>query len=307
MRDPVMGLVVCCSLMVSLGLFLVVVGSRHRAPRLADALGQLAGDAGARARGEAGSMSDVEIGSADLAGRIGAWAFTRLHLPLPERTRGLLALQRRPIGDFVAEKLLLAGLGLLAPPLFVGVLQGLGHLVRPLPVVVSLGCAVLGWFWPDIALRRQDEAVRADAGEALFTFFDLVLLERLANASGPQAMASAAGLSQAPLFVHIRASLERARLEQRPPWRELQALSEELAIAEIADMADVMRLDEQGAALADALRARVRELRDAHLLREKLAAQQVSERMTFWMVIPSLVFGLIFLAPPILKLMGMDA
>lgn len=38
--------------------------------------------------------------------------------------------------------------------------------------------------------------------------------------------------------------------------------------------------DESGASLADVLRARVKELRDAHLNAQKIAAQEISERMT---------------------------
>ena len=63
-----------------------------------------------------------------------------------------------------------------------------------------------------------------------------------------------------------------------------------------------MTMDEHGAALAATLRARVKELRDAHLTRQKIAAQEVSERMTVFMVVPAMVFGLIFLVPPLLRL-----
>ena len=65
-----------------------------------------------------------------------------------------------------------------------------------------------------------------------------------------------------------------------------------------------MRLDESGAALSSALRARVKELRDAHLTAMKIAAAEVSERMGVLMVIPSLLFGLLFLIPPLLRLIS---
>ena len=65
-----------------------------------------------------------------------------------------------------------------------------------------------------------------------------------------------------------------------------------------------MKLDDSGASLSEALRARVKELRDAHLTRAKIEAAAVSERMTFLMVIPSLIFGLLFLVPPLLRLLG---
>ena len=56
--------------------------------------------------------------------------------------------------------------------------------------------------------------------------------------------------------------------------------------------------------LAARLRARVKELRDGHLTAMKMAASEVSERMTMWMVVPSLVFGLFFLVPPLLTLVS---
>ncbi|MEL4504768.1 hypothetical protein AAEX63_08020 [Luteococcus sp. H138] len=305
MRDPILLGGVASGILLATGLFLAVTGMHGRAARLGDALGLLAGDPmllhPQQVRADEPASND-----GDLTSRLGAWAFTRLRLPLSERTRRALSLRDRSIGDFFAEKLILFGLGLSAPLLLTGLLQGFGQLITPLPLGAALALAGLGWFWPDVTLRRSDQTLRADAGEALFTFFDLVTLERLANASAAQAMMSAASLSDVPLFLRLRTALERARLEQRPPWHELHRLARELEVPEIGDIADVMRLDEQGAALSDALRARVKELRDAHLLAEKLAAQQVSERMTLWMVIPSMIFGLVFLTPPILKLLGLD-
>ena len=50
--------------------------------------------------------------------------------------------------------------------------------------------------------------------------------------------------------------------------------------------------------------ARVKELRDGHLTAMKMAASEVSERMTMWMVVPSLVFGLFVLEPPLLTLVS---
>lgn len=305
MADPVLVLVVSCGAAVALGLVFVVLGLGQRPPRLDDAMARLA-DEPVGAPGGRPGVDELRRGDDDLAGRIGAWAFVRLRLPLSEPTRRTLALRGRSIGDFFAEKLILSTLGLVLPPVLVAALQGLGHLVTPLPLVASVALAALGWFWPDLSLRRQDEAVRADAGEALFTYLDLVTLERLANASASQALLSAASISDAPLFRRLRTSLERARLEQRPPWGELHRLADELHLPELGDVADVMRLDEQGAALADTLRARVRELRDAHLLAEKLAAHEVSERMTVWMTVPAMVFGIAFLAPPVMTLLGVN-
>ena len=75
-------------------------------------------------------------------------------------------------------------------------------------------------------------------------------------------------------------------------------------LPELADVADVMQLDETGAALSGALRARVRELRGAHLTQEQIAASAEAEGMTLYMALPALIFGLIFLVAALLKILS---
>jgi tight adherence protein C len=215
-----------------------------------------------------------------------------------------LRLAGRSVDRYYAHKVLCALVGLLVPPVL-----GLGLVMSGLtgvevPAAIGLVAAVVGFFLPDILLRRSEREVNADATEALLTYFDLVTLERLANSSASQALRSAASVSDVTVFATIRDALERARLEQRAPYAELHRLGTELELPALVDAADVMSLDEAGAALSDALRARVRELRDAHLTQAKIDAASVSERMALFMVIPSLVFGLFFLVPPILRLVG---
>ena len=63
-----------------------------------------------------------------------------------------------------------------------------------------------------------------------------------------------------------------------------------------------MQLDETGAALSGALRARVRELRDAHQTSEQILAGAAAEGMTVYMTLPALIFSLILLAAAMLKI-----
>lgn len=94
-------------------------------------------------------------------------------------------------------------------------------------------------------------------------------------------------------------------MEQVPPWDELRSVADEWRVPELADFADVMQLEEQGAGLAEVLQARVKELRDAHLTQVKIEANVASERMTLWMTIPAMLLGLAFLAPALLRITGM--
>ena len=287
----VVGLVAVSGMLVGFGSWAFASALLRPPVRLSDALGRLDGS-------EAAASATIEAGG----DRLGAWAYRTLRLPLTARQQQALNLRGTSIAAFYTEKLVFALLGLLTPAFIGSAFALLVGTSWTIPIGGGLVGAVAGFFIPDLQLQRSGSRVKADAGEALFTFFDLVTLERLANQSATQSLQAAAGLSDTILFRQIAAALERARLEQRAPFNELRRLADELDLPALRDIADVMRLDEQGASLASTLRARVRELRDAHLTRERIAAHEVSERMTIFMVLPALVFGLIFLVPPLLRL-----
>lgn len=236
--------------------------------------------------------------------RLGAWLAAHPLAPLPASQRRALEARNIPVADFMAEKAVYAVIGAVAPGVVAGCVGFLAGWTPVVPIGVAILGTLVGWFVPDVGLHRRAPALRSDMAESLYTYFDLVTLERLANLSAPQALASAASASDAPLFLHLRAALDRARLEQRPPYAELRALGVRLDLPELSDIADVMQMEESGASLTGALRARVRELRDAHLSAQKIAATKVSEQMTVFMVVPSMVFALIFLVPPLLRLTG---
>jgi len=278
------------------GLMVVVIGLWPQPPRLKTALARWVDKTNDAQDSDQATRLAADAGRLE---RLAIQAFQRWHLPLSQETDRLLAIEGRSIGDFMVAKLTLALAGLLTPTFVLGLAWILGLIGSPWPVGFSLVVALAGFFWPDISLRRLAETRSQEGAEAVSCYFDLVTLLRLGNASAVQALRLAADFSEAPVFVHLRETLERAQLQQRPPWNELHRLSERLKLPELADLADIMVLDEQGAALADALKARVRELRKAHLAKAKTLAQKESEAMTIWMVVPVLVFALAFLIPPL--------
>jgi Flp pilus assembly protein TadB len=265
-----------------------VVASR---PRLGDALDLLDGRLGTTAS-EAGPHP------------FGSWVRARLNRPASTVTERRLRMAGRSIEQHYATKAVLAIAGLVLPLLAaaIGVLI-VGVTAAPAALAAPV-LAVAGFFVPDLLLAAGDDDTTQDATEALLTYFDLITLERLANRSGTQSLRAAADISDVTVFTAIRDALERARLEQRPPYPELRRLGAALELPALVDIADVMSLDESGASLSAALQARVRELRDAHLTQAKVQAGAVSERMTFFMVIPALVFAAFFLVPPILRLLA---
>ncbi|MFL6063962.1 MAG: hypothetical protein ACJ72G_04770 [Friedmanniella sp.] len=289
-------LVVLAGALVAAGLVAVVVAVVPAAPRLEPALAR-AGDAshtgeGGREVGPVTSRSE----------RLGAALYRRTPIPLSQRQRQALRLRDKSIPEFYADKAVMAIVGAALPAVLGGAAAVVTGTPSPLPALAGVAGAVTGFFVPDLLLHRSAAVLRSSAVDALLLYLELVTLERLTNASAPQALQNAALVSEVPLFVQIRAALDRARLEQQAPYAELRRLAVQLSLPELADVADVMQLDETGAALSGALRARVRELRDAHLTQEQIKASAEAEGMTIYMTLPALIFGLIFLVAALLKI-----
>lgn len=280
-------------MLLGLGLVCVVAAFLPQHVRLGDALAVL---------GDASPPPELAQPDAAPLDRAGAWVLARRRTVATASLNRQLRLRGRTLQRHYGYKAAGAAAGLLVPVLIGVVAWVIAGQVPVVPLIASVALAAGGFMVPDLLLRGESREVSEDATEALLTYFDLVTLERLANQSATQALHAAASLSDAAIFATVRAALDRARLQQRMPYAELKEVGRELELPALVDLADVMRLDESGASLTGTLRARVKELRDAHLTAMKIAASEVSERMTIFMVIPSLVFGLFFLAPPLLTL-----
>ena len=282
-------------MLIAFGMVVCVLAFRPQHHRLTDALAVLSDTTPL--------VQAAPAASGGLSG-VGGWWLTRRPAVPSTELRRQLQLRGRSYERHLGIKIVAAGVGV-AVPFAVGVLAWALTGGAPLiPAVVAVVAGLMGFVIPDVLLRGTSRTTNADATEALLVYFDLVTLERMANQSATQALTSAAALSDVAIFATIRAALERAKLQQRMPFAELREVGRELDLPALVDLADVMRLDEAGASLSGSLRARVKELRDAHLTDAKVAAAEMSERMTGLMVMPSLVFGLIFLIPPLLTLVG---
>jgi tight adherence protein C len=285
-------------ILLAAGMACLVVAFGRSTPRLDAALERIGAD-------DTDCVPLRDIGPVDSRSeRLGALIYRAVPIFLSGRQHRALRLQDKSIAEFYADKAVMAIIGAVLPGLAgCGFVYLTGHL-SPIPVIAVVVGALSGFFVPDLLLRRKVHNVWVGATEALLVYIDLVTLERLTNASATQALQNAAALSDVPLFVHIRTALERARLEQQSPYAELRRLSDQLQLPELADIADVMQLDETGAALSGTLRARVRELRDAHLTREQIKASAAAEGMTIYMTLPAVIFGLIFLVAAMLRILA---
>ena len=294
-------LVLLAGILLAGGLVCLVAAVVPSVPRLAVALDRVGADGPVRdARRDVGPVTGPSE-------RLGALLYRASPIPLSDGARRALRLQDKPIAEFYADKAVMMIIGAVLPGVLAFAFVVLGGSLGAWPALLSLAGAAIGFFVPDLLLRQTADTARTGAVEALLVFIDLVTLERMANASATQALLSAAQLSEGPLFLQIRTALERARLEQQPPYAELRRLADQLQLPELADVADVMQLDETGAALSGALRARVRELRDAHQTSEQIKAGAAAEGMTVYMTLPVLIFALIFLVAAMLRIFFPEA
>jgi len=275
-----------------LGLTLIVRELLPKEPQLASALGRLApslpGSLGAAPAGELAVTGSLE---------------TRVGLRLQRHLEGApfvripvreLVLLRIPVARYLGQKVLMGLLGLLFPALFTAVAAALGYpLTLAAPALAGLALGGVLFVVPDVEVRRKAAAAREEFARATSAYIDLTALERAAGAGATQALEQAATVGDSWVFVRLREELVRSRLSGIRPWDGLHRLATELSLPELSDLADIMRLSgEQGAAVADTLRARSRGLRVALLTKEQTRANEDSERM----VIPVAFLGLIFFA-----------
>ena len=291
-----LSIVLLAGVLLAGGVICLVLALVPTTPRLADALARIVVDAETSER-----TADVGFPSS-VSERLGAGLYRLSPVPLTDGQRKALRLQAKSIAEFYADKAVMALVGGLLPALVGLASWSVNGRPSTLPAILSVLGSVVGFFLPDLLLRRATASARSGAVESLLVFIDLVTLERLANASSSQALQHAASLSDVTLFRQIRLALDRARLEQQSPYAQLRRLADQLDLPELRDLADIMQLDESGAALSGALRARLRELRDAHLSREQTAASAAAESMTIYMTVPAMIFGLIFLVAALLRI-----
>jgi len=184
-----LGPFVVTGMVIGAGALLIILGALRSPVRLADALAVLDGSV-PETRETHPKRKGLEA--------LGDWLHGTLRLPLTRNQQRLLLLSGRSIADFFAEKLVLATTGLFLPAIWLVVQVVLGNPTTPVPLLLGPVLGVGGYFLADLRLAKTSRQVSRSTSEAVHTFFDLVALERLANASATQAVTQAATISDAP-------------------------------------------------------------------------------------------------------------
>ena len=217
-----------------------------------------------------------------------------------------LAVLRMPLSRFCGEKARLAVIGAVAPPVWAVFAAAVG-VAPPLlvPVGASLVVAVAAWFAPDLRVREAARTERAAFVVAVGAWADLVALERLGGSATRQAMEKAAAIGEGPAFARLREVLRFSSHDRTPAWDALAALGQDLAVPQVVELAETMRLGgQEGAQIVTMLRARSASIRESTLTAQIRRAGQVGERL----VVPTFVLAALFVVfvtvPALLRLLA---
>lgn len=270
-----------------LGVFLVVREMLPTEPNLQAALERLSTQ-----RPTAPVKDTPEIGLGDRLGlKLHSRAGTSPLLRVPTRD---LALLRLPAHRWLGEKILLALIGLMFPPVAAFLFAVIG---LPWPIAVPVGgsllLGVVFFHIPNYVVKDKAAKAREGFARSVGAYIELVALERAGGTGTRQSLENAAHVASSWPFQRIREELLRASMSGQTPWTGLDELSDELGVPQLKDLADIMRrAGEDDAQIYQALRARGRSLRTELLTAEQTRANALSEQM----VMPAAAMAMIFVA-----------
>ena len=272
-------LALACGAGTGAGVLFVARGLVPPRPTLAEALARLRhGPEPVPSQGgeTAGFAALLGRPIAAMLGRAGPEALVR------PGTRRDLAVAGRGPERHLAEKVTLGLVGLVLPPACAA-LAALGGARVPLvlPAWAAPVCALAGFMVPDIGVRSEARARRADFRHALGSFLDLVVIALAAGGGIETALFSAAGTGRGWAFVELRAALEEARLTRESPWAALERLGSAIGVDELGELAASVGLaGTEGAKVRASLSAKAASLRAHQLAEAEAAAQAATEKMS---------------------------
>lgn len=296
--SPTVMAVVAFGMVAGLGLALIAREFVPQHTRLSDAMSNLAP---AQQHLRATPAMPAPQGSE----RVGAWAERTLTwLPGVSTPEVDLRLIGRTPRWFWAQKISCVLIGLLIPSVTISLLSILGF---RLPFVVPAGLGLLVaaamWFTPDGYVRSEAARARADFASAAVSYLRLVAIKRLGGRGVVESLTSAARLSDAWMFVRIREELALADMAGLTPWDALERVTDDIAVPELREIADIARLSESGSAISDNLLARAASMRDRILSREHIAAAAATTALAVPIAVLLYVFVAALIYPMIIILL----
>jgi hypothetical protein len=311
-----MTLVILAGTLIGLGLFLLGVALHRPTVRGAGAPAALArldleherrrermaaAAAAAAAQARPGGRPRME-----LLGRPIRRQLDSLGIGLPMSLRADLSLIGRPIETHLALSVVGALLGFAVPLLVSGLLTALvPGLPVTTPVLVALIGALIGSLLPTVQAAGRANLRRRDFRHVVGSFLDLVALNLSGGRGVPEALTSAASISDGWAMVRLRDTLQAARLQGATPWSALGGLGEQTGVAELRDLSAALELvADDGAKVRESLSARAASLRRRELADAEGRAQARSQSMLVAQLLLAVGFLIFLIYPAITRVMN---
>jgi tight adherence protein C len=219
-----------------------------------------------------GRVADLAVlpAGASLQDRMGALIVRHLAVRNLEYTslRQDLALTGKTFDAVMGAKVVAGVGGFLISLLMMVALQLTVGLPLPpgTPLVLALLVAVVFFFLPDLEARSAATRRRRDFRRALGSYLDLVALEMAGSAAPAEALPNAARVGTGWPLALLRDTLFRATRSGRNAWDALTELGERVGVAELRDLASLIRLvSHDGARVRQTLTARAATMRRREL------------------------------------------
>jgi Flp pilus assembly protein TadB len=177
--------------------------------------------------------------------------------------RADLALLERSWQQFLVTKVGLGVAGFLIGPFVFGIawLWGL-HLTPLVPFWLALAFAGLFFMLPDLEVRRDAAAKREDFRRVVAAYLDLVSMNLAGGRGLPEALMTAAEVSDGWALRRLRDCLTDARLTGVPQWTALGNLGTDLGVKELTDLGAALNLvADDGAKVRASLSSRAETMR----------------------------------------------
>jgi Flp pilus assembly protein TadB len=228
-------------------------------------------------------------------------------LQVPPSISADLGIAGRSLETHLASTLVGALVGFVVPFLMLTPVSIVtGSLPGVVPVWLGVIGALVGALLPTVQLRGVAADRRRDFRHVVSSFLDLVAMNLAGGRGVPEALSSAAGISDGWAFVRIRDTLETARLQGVTPWAALGELGDEVGIDELRDLSAALALvAEDGAKVRDSLVARAVSMRRRELADTEGRAQARSQSMLMAQMLLCVGFLLFLVYPAVARVMGL--
>ncbi|GAA2012832.1 type II secretion system F family protein [Catenulispora yoronensis] len=220
--------------------------------------------------------------------------------------RADLAILDRSVEQFLATKLLLAALGVVFGPFVFAAFYLIGlHLTPTIPVWLALLFGAVFFLLPDMEVKGQAADKRRDFRRVLGAYLDLVAMNLAGGRGLPEALMSAAEVSDGWALRRIRDALTDARVTGITQWNALSQLGDELDVDELKDLGAALALvAEDGAKVRESLAARAETMRHRELSEIEGAAGAKSQSMLVAQMLLCAGFMVFLLYPAMARVMG---